>query len=271
MALKRNENSSMNPKWKSAVCGLATAFALMSCEDRVAGTSVGTGNPTEIQVSFKNDSGSVPITGTMNVYASTQIPVAGFSPQPLLSVPVSGAAQAALKADAFKALHDSLWPKTSIVNGEYRFNVVVTGENHGTIMKGLAFRKDKMDFVLRAEDSTAPQTDRVATVMGAMMPLVTFQGVLDTNKMSAVWEYHLFLYGTGYSGKSEGGRFSIPKFPIGKYESHVMLVPTKAQQTSGQDSAVVFDLMAPIEPGVETLLLSANQIHIPLPDSLKKK
>jgi hypothetical protein len=270
MAPKRNENRPMNPKWKSAVYGLAVSFALMSCEDRVAGTSVGTGNPTEIQVSFKNDSGSVPITGMMNVYASTQIPVEGFSPQPLLSVPVSASAEASLTAAAFDAIADTLWPKTSVEAGSYRFNVVVTGENHGTIMKGLAFRKKEGDFVLRAEDAKAPMTGKMATVTGSMTPLVTFQGVLDTNKMSAVWEYHLFLYGTGYSGKSEGGRFSIPKFPIGKYESHVILVPTKAQQVSGQDSAVVFDLMAPIEPGVETLLLSANQVHIPLPDSLKK-
>ena len=73
MSITRNDKQTKNPMWKLALCGLAVAFALARCETQVAGTSVGTGNPTEIQVSFKNDSGSMAVTGTLNVYASTQI------------------------------------------------------------------------------------------------------------------------------------------------------------------------------------------------------
>jgi hypothetical protein len=256
---------------KALLCGLAACLAFPSCDDQVAGTSVGTGNPTEIEVAFKDDAGSVAITGTMNVYASTQIPVPGFSPEPLVSVPVNGATHAALNASALKAVADTLWPKASVENGLYRFNVVVTGTDKGSILKGFAFRKDSNDFELRAEDSGAVRIEGVATVMGAMTPLVSFQASLDSARISPSWDYYLFIYGTGYAGMADQGRFSIPKLPQGRYEAHIVLLPAREHSTSGTDSTFVFSLKAPIEPGQDSLALGPILATIPLPDSLKTK
>jgi hypothetical protein len=241
---------------------------LLQCDLQLAGSSVGTGNPTEIEVAFRDDSGSVPITGTMAVYASTQIPVPGFSPEPLLTVPVTAADHGTLKAEDFASIADTLWPKGSVENGLYRFNVVVTGETQGSIVKGLVLRMQQRDFVLRDQDATAPRKEGVVTVQGAMAPLVTFEGALDTDTMNSDWDYFLFLYGTGYASQGDHGHFSIPKLPQGQYESHILLLPGKAYLSTGVDSTSVFGLTAPIEPGKGTLILGSVQARIPLPESL---
>lgn len=267
----RMEKPPMPLTWKTALCSLAAAMAFIRCDMQMAGTSVGTGNPTEIEVAFKNDSGSVPITGTLEVYASTQIPVPGFAPAPLLSVSVSGETQARLTADEFKSIVDSLWPKTSVENETYHFNVVVKGEDHGAILKGWVFRKKEGDFLLRTEDSTASRNDNVATVQGVVTPLVEYKGALDPTKLSPYWDYFLFLDGTGYASKGDNGKFSIPKLPLGQYESHVVLLPGKDPLLGGTDSTTVYGLTTLIEPGKESLTLSTEQKQIPLPDSLKVK
>ena len=271
MSITRNDKQTKNPMWKLALCGLAVAFALARCETQVAGTSVGTGNPTEIQVSFKNDSGSMAVTGPLSVYASTQIPVPGFSPGPMVSLPVTGTTHATLTVQALATLADSLWPKTSVENGLYKFNIVVTGENHGVILKGLSFKKKDGVFVLRDEDSKSPRTGTVAAVEGAMTPLVLYQGVFDSTTMSANWDYHLFLYGTGFTGKGDGGRFTIPKLPFGQYESHMVLIPSKSNPASGIGNVDVYKMTSLIEPGKKALTIGAVQSQVPLPDALKTK
>ncbi len=269
MIIVPSENSRMTTLWQAALCGLAVAFAFPGCDMQTAGTSVGTGNPTEIEVSFKNDSGSVPITGTMAVYASTQIPVLGFSPEPLITLSVTGSDHASLKANVFASLADTLWPKSSIENGIYHFNVAVIGDSQGTILKGLSFRKSDGCFVLSGADATAPKVEVKGVLNGNLTPLIVYQGSLDTTKTDPLWDYHLFVYGTGFTSKSEHGRFTIQKLPLGQYECHVLLLPAKEHHLSGVDSAAVYGINTSLEPGNEVLDLGAEQAQVPLPDSLK--
>jgi hypothetical protein len=259
--------------WRTALCGLAAVLALSCCDFMVAGTSVGTGNPTEISVAFKNDSdASAPVTGTLSVYASTQIPVPGFSPAPLLTVPLDRSLQASLNSDDFQSVPDSLWPKTSVVNGVYKFNMVVSGETQGAILKGFSWRKADKDFVLRAEDKDAVIHDKLATIRGAVSPLVEYKGMItDSANLNKLWDYYLFIYGTGFSAKAENGVFKLPNLPSGKHASNVVLIPIQDHQLSGIDSTNVFGLTEPMDTGKNSITIGSISDIVPLPDSLKIK
>src|SRR5688500_10651071 len=85
------------------------ALALVRCgNEEVAGSSVTTGNPTEIQVSFTGENGPVAIAGRVEIYAATQIPIPGFRPEPLARHDVNGTAFI-LTASHFEGIADSLW------------------------------------------------------------------------------------------------------------------------------------------------------------------
>jgi hypothetical protein len=258
-----------SPLLRTALCGFACLLALGACDDRMAGTSVGTGNPTEIEIAFKDDAGTAPITGSLSVYATTQIPVEGYAPEPLLKVDVAGASQATLKATAFAALADSLWPKGSKNDSERFFNVVVTGEDQGAVLKGFAWRKADTSFGLRAEDEKVKAGATKATVKGLLAPLVAFQGTVNTANFSLVHDYHLFIYGTGYKAKIENGIFSMPKLPNQKYEGFLIILPQKDHLTFGMDSTSVFSLTSSLESGNSNLAQGAAYEHVLLPDSLR--
>ncbi|MDB5105494.1 MAG: hypothetical protein JWP91_3183 [Fibrobacteres bacterium] len=272
MSDESREKREMGPKWKAALCGLAAGFALLRCDMQTAGTSVGTGNPTEIIVSFQGDSGSESINGTMDVYAYTQIPVPGFSPEPLVRVGIAGAMHAALKAATFQALADSLWPKTSIEDGAYRFNVVVTGEHSGSILKGFSFRRKTGDFVLRAEDAKkALRNENVATVWGAMAPLAAFECSIDPGSLIAQKDHYLFLYGTGFQVKGDSGRFVFPAMPKAAYQVSMVSLPKKGEGGAGaNDSVYVYGLTSGIEAGKPNpLSFGPIQDTLPVPESLR--
>jgi hypothetical protein len=256
-----------------AWCALTAACAFFACEMQTAGTSVGTGNPTEIEVTFKNDSGSVPIHGVMNVYASTQIPVPGIAADPLVSVPVTDADHAVLAADGFDAVADSLWPRTSVDNGECAFNVVVTGEKSGAVLKGFAYRKATHDFVLRAEDANALRHEQTATVVGPMSPLVELACSMDTTRFSPYQNYFLFFYGTGFRSRNESGHFIFPAIPAGAYQGFLIGIPNPEQPTEGTlDSLSVYEVDREIETGESNPLFPGDvQAKIPTPRAFLNK
>jgi hypothetical protein len=268
---KASDGSNQMPsKWKTALCGLAFVLALSRCfDDQVAGTSVGTGNPTEIEIAFKDDAGTAPITGNLSVYASTQIPVEGYAPQPLLTVDVTGASQATLKASAFATLADSLWPRSSRNDSECFFNVVVTGANSGAVLKGFAWRKADTSFGLRAEDEKVKAGVTRATVKSVLAPLVAFQGTVDTSNFSRLLDYHLFIYGTAYKAKVEHGVYMMPKVPKDKFDGFLISLPKKEDQISGADSASVFSLTSQLQEGSLNLTKGAVHERVLLPDSLR--
>ena len=259
----------MPKAWKAALGGLAGALVLACCADRVAGTSVGTGNPTEIEVAFQDDTGApLSISGDLSVYASTQIPVEGYAPEPLVKRTVSGSDRATLDARDFKDLADSLWPKGSRNGNQYAFNVVVTGENRGAIVRGLTWRKDLNKFVLREQDAKIDEGVRKASIKGPLVPLVAFEGTVDTVNFSKYLDYHLFVYGTGYVAKVENGEFKLPVLPNQKYEGFLLGLPKANQPASGDDSTSVFALTTSLDSGISSLVKGELHERVLLPDSL---
>jgi hypothetical protein len=256
---------------KTALCAAAALLALAGCDERLAGTSVGTGNPTEIQVGFKDGTGSpVKVTGTLEVYASTQIPVPGYSTKPLLSYPLSGGTSGGIAADDFARLPDSLWSKASADSGTvYRFNVVVAGAQSGTILKDIGFNKSSREFELPSEYEDALKEGGKARITGVLAPLVQARCIIDAETLSADRKNYLYIPGTGYTALGEGGRFTFAALPMGKYEPLLVSLPFDSHNTSGEDSVAVFRLSAAIETGTEsTVAVGVRAATIALPDSL---
>lgn len=256
--------------FRKAIAG-AMALALMSCmgTDRVAGTSVGTGNPTEIEVAFQDDSGKpVAVTGALQVYAATQIPVPGLSPNPLVSVDVPGSTSALLDAGDFAALSDSLWPTGSVDNGTYKFNVVVAGQSQGAILRGFTYRKTQGDFVPRAEDGV--EGGSTATIKGTLAPLVDVACAVDTVFFSSMDNY-LFIFGTGFAAKGSSSSFIFKAIPNASHEVFLISVPRKGDPFSTvQDSLTVYGVSDGIVPGnANHLQVDTARTRFPTPDSLK--
>lgn len=253
------------------VAGLAAAMGLLQCETRLAGSSVGTGNPTEIEVAFADESGPISLSGRVEVYAATQIPVPGFSPEPLIRLEVSGEARAYLDAEAFLSLGDSLWPKSSVEgDSAWLFNVVVTGDGQGAVIRGLRFAEKRGGFVLRPED-VAPLEGKAALVEGALKPLVEIRGRMDAGLLNPQMESFLFVYGTGFCARSDSGRFVFPRMPSGEHEAFLISYGD-TRVPHGSDVLEVHRLNASIHSGGETHL-NPNGIQelVPIPDSLKTK
>jgi hypothetical protein len=255
---------------KTALCAAAALLALAGCDERIAGTSVGTGNPTEIQLGFKDGTGSTALSGRVSVYASTQIPVEGYRPDPLLDYEVHDAASATLKAADFAALPESAWAKGSVAKEIHSFNVVVTGASQGSVLAGFGFDKAKGRFVLRPEDDGAvwDAEGGRALLKDSLRSLVNLQGLLDTTNTSRIADYHLFLYGTGFSSKIESGGFLLRGIPEDKYAAFLISIPHKDHQISGMDSTEVFSTSGSLS--VETTTLSRGDVYgrVRLPDSL---
>lgn len=260
----------MPKAWKAALGGLAGVLVLSSCADRMAGTSVGTGNPTEIEVAFKDDSGKpLSINGDVSVYASTQIPVEGYAPEPLVKVPVSGADRATLKAEDFQALADTLWSKGSRNGDVFAFNVVVTGESKGAVLKGFTWRKSDGEFGVRSEGEKPGAGTKKSSVKEPLLQLVAFQGTIDTSTFSLTHEYHLFLYGTGYASKVAHGAYLLPKVPMKSQDGFLIALPSKLHLSAGVDSASVFSLSSTLEAGFSNPQMSEVHDRVLLPDSLR--
>jgi hypothetical protein len=254
------------------VAGLAAAMGLLQCETRLAGSSVGTGNPTEIEVAFADESGPISLSGRVEVYAATQITVPGFSPEPLIRLEVSGEGHATLDGEAFLSLDDSLWPMSSVEgDSAWLFNVVVTGNGRGAVIRGLRFAEKRGEFLLRPED-VAPLEGKAALVAGALKPLVEIRGRMDAGDLNPQMESFLFVYGTGFCARGESGRFVFPPMPSEEYDAFLISYWAKGSPFGGSDPLDVFRLDAKI--GVESeARLSRNGIQetVPIPDSLKSK
>lgn len=254
----------------TAVSATFALLALAGCEDRVAGTSVGTGNPTEIQVGFKDGTGSAALTGRVSVYASTQIPVEGYRPEPLLKYDLQDAGYATLKAADLAALPESLWARGSVENGIHEFNVIFTGATRGSVLTGFGFDKAKGAFVLRPGDAAAVWSgDRdLARVKDSLRTLVEMSGTMDTAGLSRYYDNHLFLYGTGFSATVVNGSFTFRGVPENKYAAFLIALPNKDHQASGMDSTDVFSTNSVVSVEPVSLSRSDPFERVRLPDSL---
>lgn len=250
-----------------AGCGLA----LVRCEDRLAGSSVTTGNPTEIQVGFTGENGPVAISGRVDIYGATQVPIAGFHHEPLATYDVNGKEDFLLNASRFDGIADSLWPMGS-KDGDslVRFNLVVTGVKQGAILRNLVFLLNQGKFMLM-DGSWKEGAGGVGLVSVGITDLVEYNAVIDPKILSDKRLNYLFLKGTGYSAKSDSGHFRFPGVPMGTHPISFISLPDKGQILDPEDSAYVYGVDKPLVAGrVDTLSATEIDIRFPMPDAFNK-
>jgi hypothetical protein len=258
------------PALKAAVCTAAVALAFAGCDDRLAGSSVGTGNPTEIQVGFRDSAGAASVKGTLSVYAARQIPVEGYRPAPVLDYRLDGNGNAILKASDFEALPDSVWPKGSDSAGARSFNIQILGEDKGALLTGFVYHKDKHDFTLEKDEAPAWETEGSrALLAGTLSALTDMSGTLDTTGFSAYKSYRLFIYGTGYSAPLSSGKFTFSRIPRGSYQPFLISLPMRDHLSGGSDSTDIFRITGTLSSsGPDSLARGAFFDRVRLPDSL---
>ena len=248
-----------------AGCG----FALVRCEMQTAGSSVTTGNPTEIAVSFTGDGTPTSLTGRVEIYGATQIPVPGFRPEPLARFDVDGK-EFRLNPGHFEGIADSLWPIGS-KDGDTlaRFNLVVTGDNVGSIVRGMAIRLKALEFTLETGLEKARES-KVAKVEAGVAPLVEYRAFINLESRPKDRLYFLFISGTNFSAKSDSGKFVFPSIPGGTHKLSYLSLPGESL-TTAEDSATVYGLDHLANPSkVDTLEPGLIEFNVPMPDEYKK-
>lgn len=243
-------------------CGLA----LVRCGgDRVAGSSVTTGNPTEIQVSFTGENGPVALAGRVEIYAATQVPVPGFRPAPLARREVDGKSFT-LTASLFEGIADSLWPPGSLEGDSLaRFNLAITGGSQGAILRNLAFRLKEGGFTLEEGIGTEGAGGAVSLKAG-LTNLVEYKAFIDPGSLESARHNYLFLLGTGYAAKSDSGKFTFPAIPAGSHPLSFLTLPDRQFNTGKEDTAEVFGVDKPLVAGkVDTVKADQLEFKLPLP------
>jgi hypothetical protein len=248
---------------------LGCAFALLHCEDRIAGSSVTTGNPTEIQVGFTGENGPVALSGRVEIFAATQIPVPGFRPEPLARLEVNGTTFS-LKPDHFESIADSMWAKGSVEGDSVaRFNLVITASDQGSILRDLGIRLKDRKFSLKDGSFTAGM-DGAVSMKAGFSAMAAYQVAMDTGSLSLRRLDYLFLYGTGWSATDSAGIFRFPALPAGTYRPSYIGIPTKdSQSQSPTDSVNIYGLDKPIEAGSSSVVRGDVETRIPIPASLR--
>lgn len=262
-----------SPHRKASAWALALgcALAFVRCaDDQVAGSSVTTGNPTEIQVSLTDAGGGpVALSGRVEIYASTQIPIPGFRPEPLARFEVGGDTFT-LDAGRFEGIADSLWAKGSLEGDSLaKFNLVITGADKGAILGDMAYRLKDGKFKLNAGTFKAGKAG-AAKISALVSGFSAYQATLDSSILGLRRHHYLFIRGTGYFARSDSARFVFPALPVGSHNPILISIPTKeSQATSPQDSVELYSLEKPLATGENPTLRGSSLGRISIPSELR--
>jgi hypothetical protein len=252
---------------------IASFFAcLRNVGQEVTSTSVTTGNPSGIRLVFKKDSLPVSLNGKVEIFAMTQIPVHGFSPNPLLIYRLENASSIEIEGKSIESIPDSLWPAGSLEGDSiWKFNAVISGDSEGSVVKGMAFKK-AMNGSGFARPGLFSEFDSHTEASVTLSGLLNYVGKMDTNRLSFYRDHYIFIYGTGFSAKEEHGLFKFTGLPVGYHEAFLLPLPgSKDGQASGEDSAAVYTLNSVLSTEIDSLYRGTLFEMVELPDSLKHK
>jgi hypothetical protein len=254
------------------ICIVVFFSCLRNTGQEVTSTSVTTGNPNGIRLVFKKDSTLVSLNGTLEVFASNQIPVPGYSPDPLLKFNLVEAKNIEIEAGSIESIPDSLWPARSIEGDSIRrFNVVISSDSLGLVLKEISLIKSKDGLNFAASGKVLPNIELHSEMIVDLVRLTEYVGKTDTNRLSLGHDYYLFIYGTGYVSKGDHGIFKLSRLPMGQHNAFFFLLPKGESPTAGMDSTAIFSLNGGLDTKVDSLYRGPVYEMVELPDSLKSK
>ena len=247
-----------------AAAGAAVLFS--QCELQLAGSSVGTGNPTEMKLGFAENGSPTSFTGKVDLFGSTQIPVPGFDTLPLASFQVDGKQELVLGAKDLKAIPMASWPKGSREGDSlFRFNLVATGTVRGAILAGLVWKGSNLVKGGFAIDSQVVKRDNgKAGIDVGLRGLVEFRGRLPEDEVMPEMAHFLFIYGTGYFTEMKGNEFAFQGIPEDKIAPAFIRLPLES--SSSGDSTFVYGFKSSLNAGTtDTLEIKGIVENVPIP------
>lgn len=260
----------------ATVIFLSLALGFFAClpendsRDDIAGTSVGTGNPGKIKVSFKQNGLPYVFSGRIDIFGSTQIPISGFNPEPLARFKIESTSEILFSADQMKAIPDSAWPRNSVIGDSlFRFNLIITEDSMGAIVSGLALNKKGNEFLSVADDSgiTYKSIFEINAPLILMKPLQVW---IRPKTLIATRIHFLFIQGTGYFATSDSGKFLFPAMPEKEYLPLYISVPDKGHILTGEDSVLTYKAQHFVSQETVDTLTDFTQFEShPMPDQYK--
>lgn len=263
---------SLRNRTAAIALSLGCALALLRCDTQVAGSSVTTGNPTEIQVSFTGDGQPTALTGRVELYGATQIPVPGFQPEPLASFEVEDTKDFTLKASDLEAIPDSLWPVGSVVGDSLvRFNLVAADGARGLLIKDFAWHPISGGF-RHTGMKTGDEVGGKALKLSAELEAMTAHAItVHIESLTASHDNYLFIRGSGFVARGDSTAFLFPGLPEGRHQTNFLAIAKPGHGSSGnQDSVSIYDVPVPIDTeSRQAVDIGAKVETLPLPSSLK--
>lgn len=195
-------------------CALLSACSQDAPDQKMAGTSVGTGNPTEIKLSFTKDGLETPVSGRLEIFLADQNPV--FDSLPFAAFAVSEEAGRLLVGGD---LADSLEKKIA------RGGKALPGQNPAALTVNAFFRASTgleggitLSLVLDTgkNGASAPGRDEAAKSALRVGPLLRARGQVGSSVAEAD-EAHVFVPGSPFKSLVDTGRFEIAGIPQGEF------------------------------------------------------
>jgi hypothetical protein len=212
-----------NKAWKKkassrVMIGIFSVLFLECVDDKVAGTTSSTENPSVIAMTFKTGGSPKNITGELQIFSAQHNPV--FDSIPLAVFPLDARDSISISKKAmdsivrngeqeFKAAPDSL----------YSLNLLVHSDaNEGGITRGLVYDGKASRFL-----------DRGNTVKSAAMEidsLIRYEGGLKIERADSTLVNYLYILGTPFFTilNNQSSRFSFSQMPKGGYK--ILFLPT---------------------------------------------
>lgn len=227
--------------------GVYGCFTTETPKADLAGTSVSTGNPGSVKISFKEGDSPTVFSGKLEIFGATQVPLPNLKPGPLAIIAVSDTISTVLSPENLRSIADSAWPsKSKDGDSIYRFNVVVSDVRRGAILRNLAYLKK--DGKVVSMDSSRPTADTNAVLDrdASLVPLVSITAVTK-GEFRSTYDHYLFIMGTGYIAVGDSGtRYTFTGIPSGIHNLNWLPVWKKGLgPVSNPDSLRYYGLESP--------------------------
>jgi hypothetical protein len=221
------------------------------------------------RISFSAGGRPFSFTGNLELYASTQLPVPGFRPEPLKSFSLVGVNDFDLDSSAFGEISDSLWSAGSAFGDSIvLFNIFVAGKDSGSFLPGFAFHRRKKSFARSIGGSGAAE-NRLAS-NAELLPYDGMTVRMNPERLSPDNPAYLFVPGSGIVGRSDSGTFLLSA-PRGKYALTLIFVPGPDHSTGLNDSVGLYNLRYEAATGTPSEnAMSGVSGLVAVPDSFKK-
>ncbi len=195
------------------------AILFMECmDDKVAGTTSSTENPSIITMAFKAGAASKKITGQMQIYSAQHNPV--FDSLPLAVFPLDVQDSITITKKVIDSIVRNGKPdSTATTDSLYGLNFLVySNVNEGGITRGLVYDYKAGRFLDRGNPVKNPVME--------IDSLIHYEGGLKIGSAESALVNYLYITGTPYFTilNNETGRFSFKQMSKGGYK--VLFLPT---------------------------------------------